>query len=351
MHFKLSKTARISKINNEKTIVAVGSGQFICDEQESEQILKLCAYLKNEKTKDELDDFIVKNNINFDVIQKLICSNIISTNPAVFESRDSPEFKNQLYLDVLYNQDSKKIQDEIASYNFIIIGAGGIGNCMAYSLAFYAPKKLIFIDGDKIELSNLNRQFLFDKDGVGAYKAQTLKTGLIKKGATCLIEAINEYASEKTLNSVLKALYGQKSLMIISADSDDILKVATKAAFQYEIPYLNIGYLNDISVICPFFIPHVSSCVFCNNAFFVEEQEALHDEMLAYMNAHSSAPSAFVNNSLASSMALIDIFTYLSGDLNSISSLNKRLGICNKNFNKLEILNLKDKNCKYCQGK
>lgn len=47
-------------------------------------------------------------------------------------------------------------------------------------------------------------------------------------------------------------------------------------------------------------------------------------------------------------MALVDIFGYLSGDYSKINSLNKRLGISNRNFEKLEISNTIDKNCKYC---
>lgn len=349
MNFKLSKTARMLKISDKKIIVAVGSGQFICEE--SEKILALCSYLKEEKNKEELDDFALKNDINSDLIEKLILSNIITTNATLFESKNLPEFKNWLYLDVLYNENSKKIQDELANCNFIIVGTGGIGTCMAYTLAFYGVKKLVLIDGDKVELSNLNRQFLFDKTDIGKHKAQALKKSLLERGADCQIEAINEYADEKNLSFILEKLRGQKSLMLVSADGEDILKFATKAAFVYEIPCLNIGYLNDISVIGPFFIPNISSCTFCNNAFFVDEKQAPQDEMLKRINAHSSAPSSFANNSLASNMALMDIFTYLGGDFDDISSFNKRVRVCNKNFAKLELPNPLDKNCAHCQGR
>ena len=122
MNFKLSKTARMLKISDKKIIVAVGSGQFICEE--SGKILALCSYLKEEKNKEELDDFALKNDINSDLIEKLILSNIITTNATLFESKNLPEFKNWLYLDVLYNENSKKIQDELANCNFIIVGTG-----------------------------------------------------------------------------------------------------------------------------------------------------------------------------------------------------------------------------------
>lgn len=39
---------------------------------------------------------------------------------------------------------------------------------------------------------------------------------------------------------------------------------------------------------------------------------------------------------------------YLSEEYTSINVLNKRLGISNRNFEKLEISNTIDKNCKYC---
>lgn len=55
-----------------------------------------------------------------------------------------------------------------------IIGAGGVGSFMTPALCMLtSPKEVTIIDGDKLELKNLNRQ-LFEKTDVGRFKSEAL---------------------------------------------------------------------------------------------------------------------------------------------------------------------------------
>ncbi len=58
-----------------------------------------------------------------------------------------------------------------------IAGAGGIGSNIAMLLARSGVTSFVFVDFDRIELKNLNRQFFFG-DQVGEYKVEALKTNL-----------------------------------------------------------------------------------------------------------------------------------------------------------------------------
>lgn len=58
-----------------------------------------------------------------------------------------------------------------------IAGVGGIGSNVAMHLVRSGINNLKFGDFDKIELSNLNRQFYF-KEQIGQYKAECLKENL-----------------------------------------------------------------------------------------------------------------------------------------------------------------------------
>lgn len=60
-----------------------------------------------------------------------------------------------------------------------IAGTGGIGSNVAMHLVRSGVKNLKFGDFDKIESSNLNRQFYF-KEQIGKYKSETLKENLTK---------------------------------------------------------------------------------------------------------------------------------------------------------------------------
>ncbi len=70
-------------------------------------------------------------------------------------------------------------QKKISNVNAMIVGAGGIGSYTALQLTFLGIRKLVLVDMDKVEESNLNRQFFYEKD-IGKMKAEALADKLVK---------------------------------------------------------------------------------------------------------------------------------------------------------------------------
>ena len=71
----------------------------------------------------------------------------------------------------------QELQNKLFETNIFMIGAGALGceYLKLFSLMGIATKdnkKIIVTDNDNIELSNLNRQFLFQKDSIGKNKAE-----------------------------------------------------------------------------------------------------------------------------------------------------------------------------------
>ncbi|EIS4930961.1 ThiF family adenylyltransferase, partial [Listeria innocua] len=64
-------------------------------------------------------------------------------------------------------------QQKIEDTTIAIIGCGGLGSANIYNLAALGIKKIILIDNDKVELSNLNRQYIHNHDDLGKFKAQS----------------------------------------------------------------------------------------------------------------------------------------------------------------------------------
>jgi len=61
------------------------------------------------------------------------------------------------------------------------VGAGGIGCELLKSLVMTGFKHIEVIDLDTIDISNLNRQFLFTKEDVGKYKSEVARDAIKKR--------------------------------------------------------------------------------------------------------------------------------------------------------------------------
>ena len=60
----------------------------------------------------------------------------------------------------------------------MIIGAGGLGCPSSQYLAASGIGKLVIVDNDLIEISNLHRQILHNDRKIGMYKAESIKQSI-----------------------------------------------------------------------------------------------------------------------------------------------------------------------------
>ncbi|MDO4997628.1 MAG: HesA/MoeB/ThiF family protein [Neisseria sp.] len=74
----------------------------------------------------------------------------------------------------------------------LIIGCGGLGNAAAAYLAAAGVGKIVLIDDDVVDESNLQRQIMFGEANLGEYKAIALQKRLQQNNSLCQIEAICE---------------------------------------------------------------------------------------------------------------------------------------------------------------
>lgn len=70
---------------------------------------------------------------------------------------------------------AQEVQLYLKESKILLIGVGGIGCEILKILSKFSFQELHILDLDTIEVSNLNRQFLFKKHHKGQYKAQVAK--------------------------------------------------------------------------------------------------------------------------------------------------------------------------------
>uniref|UniRef100_A0A8C7ILC8 SUMO-activating enzyme subunit 2 n=1 Tax=Oncorhynchus kisutch TaxID=8019 RepID=A0A8C7ILC8_ONCKI len=88
----------------------------------------------------------------------------------------------------------KELADSLSACRVLVVGAGGIGCELLKNLVLTGFKNIEVIDLDIIDVSNLNRQFLFQKKHVGKSKAQVAKESVLQFCPTANITAYHDTA-------------------------------------------------------------------------------------------------------------------------------------------------------------
>ena len=75
----------------------------------------------------------------------------------IFDHKNLEKYSRQLIIEQIGLEGQKKIFNT----SICVVGCGGLGTSVSQYLAMAGIGKFHFIDSDKIELSNLNRQVMF----------------------------------------------------------------------------------------------------------------------------------------------------------------------------------------------
>ena len=134
--------------------------------------------------------------------------------------------------------------DIIKNKTILIIGLGGVGSYVLETLARTYFNKLIIVDNDKIDISNLNRQLMTNIDNVGLYKTDVWFDRIKKINPNCDVIKITEYITKDNLN----LLFDCKIDYVIDAcDTLETKKEIIKYCLKNKIKFISsMGMANRI---------------------------------------------------------------------------------------------------------
>lgn len=143
----------------------------------------------------------------------------------------------------------KELADSVSSCRVLVVGAGGIGCELLKNLVLTGFKNIEVIDLDTIDVSNLNRQFLFQKKHVGKSKSQVAKESVLQFCPSANITAYHDSIMNPDYNV---EFFRQFALVMNALDNRAARNHVNRMCLAADIPLIEsgtAGYLGQVTVI------------------------------------------------------------------------------------------------------
>ncbi|XP_053305621.1 SUMO-activating enzyme subunit 2 [Spea bombifrons] len=141
------------------------------------------------------------------------------------------------------------LAESVASCRALVVGAGGIGCELLKNLVMTGFTNLDVIDLDTIDVSNLNRQFLFQKKHVGRSKAQVAKESVLQFCPKANITAYHDSVMNPDYNV---EFFRQFTLVMNALDNRAARNHVNRMCLAADVPLIEsgtAGYLGQVTVI------------------------------------------------------------------------------------------------------
>jgi len=152
----------------------------------------------------------------------------------------------------------KKGQEQLAENRVLIVGCGALGTTIANNLVRSGVGLVRIADRDIVELSNLQRQMLFDENDIGSPKAIAAACKLEKINSSVIIEPVVDDINYRNIEDLIKT-------MDVVADGTDNMLIRfliNDACVKHAIPWVYGGAIETYGMTFNI-IPSRTPCFKC----------------------------------------------------------------------------------------
>lgn len=211
------------------------------------------------------------------------------------------------------------IQKKLNETQVTIIGMGGFGNHILVNLAGMGIHNIRFIDFDTVELSNLNRQFLFHENCIGKLKIHEAQSFIKHFNSNIKTEAINkEIKSQEDVEGIIS----NSDIVILAADQPQmkIQRWVNTVCLEKNIPFISGGVDLTYGMFYTI-IPNETGCLDCLHLYRMElaEDYLLFIQSILENDKKSPTATVFSNPQIITAMMCTELMKLITkiGDLES----------------------------------
>lgn len=153
---------------------------------------------------------------------------------------------------------TEKDQLKLSATTVSMVGAGGIGSPVLRLLASLGFGKIRIIDGDKVELSNIQRQNIYNNADIGKKKAECAAENLSLMNPEVKFIPIVKRIDDRNVQEILKG----SDLIVDGLDSFQARHAVNRVSVKSGIPYIFAGAVEYFANLSSF-IPGKTGCLNC----------------------------------------------------------------------------------------
>lgn len=146
----------------------------------------------------------------------------------------------------------------LAERSALVIGAGGLGGPALLALASAGVGKLVVVDDDSVESSNLNRQPLFGEADLGERKAAAAARRIARVTPAAKLEALDRRFDDASALDLVRSV----DVVLDGSDNFETKFLANDAAVQAGKPLVHAGVLRYTMQILTV-VPGKTGCLRC----------------------------------------------------------------------------------------
>lgn len=126
-------------------------------------------------------------------------------------------------------------QESLQAATVLVVGLGGLGSPAALYLAAAGVGKLILADGDRVELSNLQRQIAHQEVDVGRNKASSAASSAAALNSDIRVEVVEKNLTETDLFALLDGV----DLVVDASDNYPIRFALNRVCIHRAVPLVS----------------------------------------------------------------------------------------------------------------